>query len=42
MCVGWCLMNFIVEIRLIAVYLFLLELSYIMCLLSKCEGVLVS
>ena len=25
-----------------SVYCFLLELSYIMCLLNKCEGVLVS
>ena len=35
-------MIFGVEIRLISEYVFLFELSYIMCLLSKCEGVLVS
>ena len=42
MCVGWFPMNFIVEIYLIAEFCFLFELSYIKCLLSKCEGVLVS
>ena len=42
MCVGWCLMYFKVKIYLIAEFCFLLELSYIMCLLRKCEGVLVS
>ena len=30
------------ENYLIAEYVFFFELSYIMCLLSKCEGVLVS
>ena len=35
-------MIFGLEIRLISEYLFFFVLSYIMCLLSRCEGVLVS
>ena len=35
-------MIFGLEIRLISEYLFLFVLSYIKCLLSKCEGVLAS
>ena len=42
MCVGWCLMYFRVEIYLTAEYCFLLELSYIRCLMNKCEGVCLS